>query len=119
MITAKDIRISSHYISSEKMTCLSAQVMLRADSYVSDREKEWPHYDTGPAEQRLKREVLNKVYGEILHTLKRELYELKFKMMELPWDPQGITLTPHHATQLADEAYQKVIRLIDEKMKVD
>ena len=105
MIKDTDIKVRDRELRTRNVHLVSAEVLLHASGCVSFEEG---LYGIDRLKTRLKEEILYKVYGEILHTLREELYDLKYRVTESPYD----------AAAPVDAAYNRLINLILEKMKV-
>jgi hypothetical protein len=105
VIKDTDIKVRDRELRTRNVHLVSAEVTLHASGCVSFEEG---LYGINHLKARLKEEILYKVYGEILHALREELYDLKYKVTEFPYD----VAVP------VDAAYDRVINLIREKMKV-
>jgi hypothetical protein len=118
MIKESDIRVRDREVKGLNSHQVEAEVLLRASGSVPFEEG---LYGIERMKVRLKQDILHKVYGEILHAVREELYDLKSKVAEPVRDREGPWVD--HYIPLAtldhiDAAYNRLINLITEKMKV-
>lgn len=116
MITAKDIHISHRHNHSEYRLEILAEVHLRGMATVSEQQQIVSRgMSVEHLEQRLKKEILNKLYGDIRFKLAEALYDAKQMVMD--WGMQHVS--PLQTVDQIDRVFRSVADLIDEKMKVD
>lgn len=114
MITAKDIKVKSFYRVETCSFDVDARVVLQAVGTVRDYDVRCGAMTVEWMEQRLKGEILHKVYSDIQAKLRDVLYDTKFKVM----DGAEHIMTRYQAVDLIDQVFREVMDLIDEKMKV-
>jgi hypothetical protein len=118
MIKESDIHVRDREVKGLNSHHVDAEVLLRASGCVPFVEG---LYGIEQMKVRLKQDILYKVYGEILHAVREELYDLKYKVtqpvrkLDGPWIDH---YTPLAALDQIDMAYNRLINLIVEKMKV-
>lgn len=118
MIKDTDIKVRDKELHTRNIHFAEAEVTLRASGCVPFEEG---LYGLEQMKVRLKQEILYKVYGEILHALREELYDLKYKVTQPMREDEPCTssmYSPYAMGEPIDAAYSRLINLIVEKMKV-
>lgn len=117
MIKESDIEVRDKELRTRNIHFAEAEVTLRASGCIPFEEG---LHGIEQMKVRLKQEILYKVYGEILHALREELYDLKYKVTPPMREDEPCTgmYSPYAMGEPIDAAYSRLINLIVEKMKV-
>lgn len=116
MIKADKIKIQQYRHDNRACVEIVGEVRLVTSSVVSQREID---LSRGMGLERKTREVktaiMNHVYGDILHQVRKSMYEAKSAVLSL----EPYQTSTYMVMEAIDKAFAEVLDLMHEKMKVD